>query len=170
MSNSIEQKKSSEIHPCQCPILLSNHLRYLDSDALLLWHSFSQRGTDNCIWYPLKSSYTSVSARLCILTVVIISLSAIFAINLSWRDNLRQFYLRCFREPLLSRVARRCASVEETRGRCIQCSSLSTLHRLLTADIRTERAFQVLFIVSPNYTWQVEGKIAWLMNKVIPYM
>lgn len=74
----------------------SNHLWYLDLDALLLWHSFLQRRTDNCIWYPLKSSYTAVSAHLCILTVVIISLSAIFAINLSWHDNLRLFYLRCF--------------------------------------------------------------------------
>ena len=152
------------------PTTHPNHLWYLDLDALLLWHSFSPRRTDNCIWYPLKSGYAAVSACLCILTVVIISLSAIFAINLSWHDNLRQFYLRCFPEPLLSGVARRCASVEETRGRCIQCSSLSTLYRLLTAEIRTERALQVLFIVSPNYTWQAEGKIAWLMNKVIPYM
>ena len=37
------------------------------------------------------------------LTVVIISLSAIFAINPSWHDNLRQFYLRCFRGPFAQR-------------------------------------------------------------------
>lgn len=115
---------------------LSNHLWYLDFSAfwhsllLLLWHSFLQRRTDNCIWYPLKCGYTAVSAHLCNVTVVIISLSVIFAINLAWHANFRLFYSRRFCEPLHSRGARRCVSVEETRGRCIHCASLSTPHSI----------------------------------------
>lgn len=107
---------------------LFNHLWYLDFSAMLLWHPFLWSRTDNCIWCPLKCGYAAVSLHVCIVTVVIISLSVIFAINLSWRDNFRLFCTRCFCEPLLSRAARRCASVEETRGTCIQCASLSTPH------------------------------------------
>lgn len=140
---------------------LPNHLRYLDFNALLLWHSFLQR-TDNCPWYSLKRGYSAASAHPCIMTVVIISLSVIFAINLSWHDNFRLFYLRRFCEPLLSWVARQCATVEETRGKCIQCTSLSTPHSI-------DQTCQVLLTVTKLHMTS-GGKIARLMNTVLVHM
>lgn len=124
-------KRAQKFFPTSVPLCCSegsqstqsNHLWYYYLDVLLLWHSLQRRGRDHCIWCPLKSSYAAVSVPLCILTVVII-----FAINLSWHDNLHQFYLRCFHEPLLSGVARRYAFAEETRDGCIQHCSLSTLY------------------------------------------
>lgn len=61
-----------------------------------------------------------------IMTVVIISLSAIFAMNLSWHDNLRLFYSRCFPEPLLSGVARRCVCRGNRRQMHSECESINT--------------------------------------------
>lgn len=116
--------------------------------------------------YPVKGAYTAVSACLCILTLVITGLWAIFAINLSWHDNLPQFYLRYFCEPLLSGAARRCATVEETRGKRVQCFRLSSAGSAVNRRDQSGKPrrfffffFSFFVVVSPNYTWQVERKL-----------